>query len=97
MILDGHGSHVILTVIEQAQDVGLDMVVLPLHTSNAFEPLDVSYFKPFKTKHLKINETMVINNHLELNNMILANYVDITLEHVLLKIKHKSMFRVIGI
>jgi hypothetical protein len=47
LILDGHGSHVILKVIEQAKDVGLDMVVLPLHTSNAFEPLDVSYFKPF--------------------------------------------------
>jgi hypothetical protein len=40
---------------------------------------------------------MVINNYLELNNMILANYVNITLEHVLLKTKHKSMIRVIGI
>jgi hypothetical protein len=80
---------VTLKVIEQAKDFGLDMVVLLLHTSNAFEPLDVSYFKRFKTKHSKNNETMVINNYLELNNMILVNYVDITLEHVLLKIKHK--------
>jgi hypothetical protein len=42
---------VTLKVIEQAKDFGLDMVVLLLHTSNAFEPLDVSYFKRFKTKH----------------------------------------------
>jgi hypothetical protein len=32
---------------------------------------------------------MVIYNYIELKNMILANYVDITLEHVLLKIKNK--------
>jgi hypothetical protein len=53
LILDGHGSHVIFKVIGQAKDFGIDMVILLLHTSNAFEPLDVFYFKPFKTKHFK--------------------------------------------
>jgi hypothetical protein len=41
------------------------------------------------SNQLNFFETMVIYNYIELNNMILANYVDITLEHVLLKIKNK--------
>jgi len=34
--LNGHGSHVILKAISQAQDMGLDMITLPSHTSHAF-------------------------------------------------------------
>ncbi len=34
LILDGHGSHVTLETIEQAQDFGLDMITLPSHTSH---------------------------------------------------------------
>jgi hypothetical protein len=35
LILDGHGSHVTLETIEQAQEFGLDMITLPFHTSHA--------------------------------------------------------------
>jgi hypothetical protein len=48
LTLDGYGSHVILEAIEHAQQFGLDMITLPSHTSHALQPLDVSYFKPFK-------------------------------------------------
>jgi len=34
-ILDGHGFHVTLEAIEQAQTFGLNMVILPSHTSHA--------------------------------------------------------------
>ncbi len=34
LILDGHGSHVTLEAIEQVQEFGLDMIILPLHTSH---------------------------------------------------------------
>jgi hypothetical protein len=46
--MDGHGNHVTLEVIEYAKDIGLDIITLPFHTSHAFLPLDVSYFKPLK-------------------------------------------------
>jgi hypothetical protein len=36
LIIDGHGSHVTLEAIEQAQTFGLDMITLPSHTSHAF-------------------------------------------------------------
>jgi hypothetical protein len=35
LIFDGHGSHVILEVIEQVKKFGLDMITLPSHTSHA--------------------------------------------------------------
>ncbi len=42
LILDGHGSHVTLKAIGQAQTFGLGMITLPSHTSHAFQPLDVN-------------------------------------------------------
>jgi hypothetical protein len=35
LILDGHGSHVTLEAIKQAQKFGLDMNTLPSHTFHA--------------------------------------------------------------
>jgi hypothetical protein len=48
LILDGHNSHITLEVARAAKSVGLDLISLPLHTSHALQPLDVSIFKPFK-------------------------------------------------
>ena len=48
LILDGHGSHVILEVARAAMEVGLDLLSLPSHTFHALQPLDVAVFKPFK-------------------------------------------------
>ncbi len=39
--------------IRQAHAFGLDMVTFLSHTSHTIKPLDVSYFKPFKTKFRK--------------------------------------------
>jgi hypothetical protein len=54
LILNGHGSHVSLEAIEQVQQFGLDMITLFSHNSHVLQPLDVSYFKPFKTIFKKI-------------------------------------------
>jgi hypothetical protein len=51
-ILDGHNSHVILEVVTIAMEAGMDIISLPSHTSHALQPLDVSCFKPFKTRVL---------------------------------------------
>jgi hypothetical protein len=64
LTLNGHGSHVSLEVIEQAQQFGLDMITLPSHTSHVLQPLDVNCFKPFKTTFEKERT----------NNMVRSNY-----------------------
>jgi hypothetical protein len=62
--LDGHGSHVTFEGIEQAQEFGLDMIILPSHTFNAIQPLDVACFKPFKiTFKNERNISMVRRNY----------------------------------
>jgi len=48
LILDGHGSHVGMEVIQMAMSKGLDLLSLPSHTSHALQPLDAACFKPFK-------------------------------------------------
>jgi hypothetical protein len=50
LVLDGHGSHVTLEALKQAMTFHLNMITLPSHTSHTLQPLNVSCFKPFKTK-----------------------------------------------
>lgn len=38
LVLNGHGSPVILEVIEQTQKFGLNMIISPLHLSHVFQP-----------------------------------------------------------
>jgi hypothetical protein len=49
------------------------MVALPFHTSHAFQPLNVSYFKPFKIAFKKErNAIMATSKFNELDNITLA-------------------------
>ncbi len=94
LILDGHGSHVTLKAIERASQFGLDMLVLLAHTSHALQPLDVNYFKPFKFAFRKEKDnSMVRNNHLELDKVTLASWVNKTLNQSLSKQNILSGFR----
>jgi len=63
LILDGHGSHVTFEAIEQAQKFGLDMIILPSHTSNALQPLNVVYVKPFKTIFKKERDIAMVRRN----------------------------------
>ncbi|MCO5611041.1 hypothetical protein L7F22_065291 [Adiantum nelumboides] len=53
LILDGHGSHVTLDVVENARSMGIDIITLPAHTSHKLQPLDVSVFKSLKVQFRK--------------------------------------------
>ncbi len=86
LVLDGHGSHVTLKVVSQAQEMGLDMITLPSHTSRDLEPLDVSCFKPFKTTFRKVRDVaMFRNNHMELYKITLDGWVNKVMEQSLTK------------
>jgi hypothetical protein len=98
LILDGHGSHVSLKAIKHTQQFGLNMITLLSHTSHALQPLDVSYFKPFKTSFRKErNNNMVRNNYNELNKATLTTWVNKALDVALSKSNIKSGFQVTGI
>jgi len=80
---------------EQAIEFKLNMVTLLSHTSHAFQPLDVTYFKPFKNAFKRdFFFAVVVNNHFELNKITLARWADKALEKSLKKYNIKSRFRV---
>jgi hypothetical protein len=81
LIINNHGSHVILESIEQTQAFGLNMMTLSSHTSHALQPLDVACFKPFKTTFRKEkNGAMASINYTKANKTILATEVDKAME-----------------
>lgn len=50
LILDGHSSHTTaIDLLELAQENDIILFCLPSHTTQALQPLDRSFFKPFKT------------------------------------------------
>lgn len=44
LIMDGHGSHISIEVIELARDNGIHLLCLPAHTTHILHPLDVGVF-----------------------------------------------------
>jgi len=68
--------------------MGLNMITLPSHTSNVFEPLDVFCFKPLKITFRKVKDVAIfINNHMGPNKITLTRWpVNQALEHSLTKI-----------
>lgn len=48
LILDGHASHTIYSVVDLCDSLDIELLLLPPHTSHALQPLDVSFFKPLK-------------------------------------------------
>lgn len=51
LILDGHGSHKELAVIEYARANNIHMLSTPPHTTHKLQPLDRVFFKPFKSAY----------------------------------------------
>jgi len=48
LILNGHNLHMIIDDVHNTRKVGLDLIILPSHTSHVLQPFDVACFKPFK-------------------------------------------------
>ena len=48
IILDGHHSHKTLEAITFCRDKGIQLLSLPPHSTHKMQPLDRTYFKPFK-------------------------------------------------
>ncbi len=69
------------------------MITLPSHTSHALQPLDVSCFKHFKIT-FNIYISMVNNDYKDPHKIILANWVDKTLDATLSKKNIKNGFKV---
>jgi hypothetical protein len=48
LTFDGHNSHLTFVTVKAAMDNKIILLCLPPHTSHRLQPLDVSFFRPFK-------------------------------------------------
>ncbi len=69
LVMDGHGSHVSIELIELARANHVHLLCLPSHTTHILQPLDVGVFKSFKSnfskacsRYLAANPGRVITN-----------------------------------
>ena len=53
LVMDGHGSHVSIELIEVAHANDVHLLCLPSHTTHILQPLDVGVFKSFKANFSK--------------------------------------------
>ena len=98
LLLDRHGSHVTLEVVQKAKSRGLDIITLPSHTSHRLQPLDVSIFKPFKVAFRTCRDRWSIENKGRgARKEELAEWVGTALKKVLTPIKITKGFEATGI
>ncbi|XP_075990190.1 uncharacterized protein LOC142985832 [Anticarsia gemmatalis] len=50
LIYDGHSTHIQLSLLEKAAELGVTILKLPSHASHLLQPLDLSVFKSMKDK-----------------------------------------------
>jgi hypothetical protein len=94
LILDGHGSHLTMDVVKTARAVGLDLLMLPSHTSHAMQPLDVSCFKLFKQAFRLLRDVWTLRNKSRgAPKEVLATWVSSALEKALTEKNITSGFR----
>ena len=53
LIMDGHGTHMSIELIELARSSGVHLLCLPSHTTHILQPLDVGVFRSFKSNFSK--------------------------------------------
>jgi hypothetical protein len=62
LILDNHVSHVSLAAVEQCRENFITLLTIPPHTSHKMQPLDVSFFGPFKKRFVAECDKFMLNN-----------------------------------
>lgn len=62
LFVDNHRSHTSLQAIDFARDSGIIMVGFPPHTTHRLQPMDVSFFGPFKTYFSQECDSYLVNH-----------------------------------
>ena len=62
MILDNHVSHLSIAAVEYCRQQGVIMLTMPPHSSHMIQPLDVTFFGPFKTYYSQACDNWVVSH-----------------------------------
>ena len=62
LIMDGHGSHLNIDIINLCRENNIHLYCLPPHTTHIFQPLDVAIFRPVKAHFNKITQLLTVGS-----------------------------------
>ena len=62
LILNSHEVHASLAAMDVAKENGVILLTLPPKTSHKLQPLDVSYYKPFKTAYSRAMDNWMLSH-----------------------------------
>lgn len=62
LVLDNHETHLSVEAVEFASEVGIVMLTFPPHTSNKFQPLDLTVYGPLQTFYDQAVDAWLKNN-----------------------------------
>ena len=99
ILMDGHGSHISIDVIEQARADNVHLLCLPAHTTHILQLLDVGVFKSFTgnftkacTKYIADNPGRVVTTD-KLASLVAATWpVPYTLVNIMAGFKKSGVF-----
>ena len=107
LIIDGHGSHganstpLSYELLSLAKDVGIHILLLPPHTTNILQPLDVGVFRPFKVNLSKLTDGLkllaVSGNYASINKTNFTAIFKEALDRTICLATIKNGFRKTGI
>ena len=70
LIMDGHESHITWELVKESRQNDVLLLLLPPHTTNILQPLDVAIFVPMKINFAKLTDATKLL-------AVTANYSDI--------------------
>ncbi|XP_065650393.1 uncharacterized protein LOC136078543 [Hydra vulgaris] len=62
LIVDNHNSHISFSAIEYCRKHSIVMLTLPPHATHMMQPLDVTFFSPFKTYYSQACDNWMVNH-----------------------------------
>ena len=62
LLVDAYKTHMTLAVVTKAACLGIDIALLPPHTTHRLQPLDVAVLKSFKTNFLVVRDRFIARN-----------------------------------
>ena len=101
LIIDGHWLHISYSIIKRAVEENIKVILLPPHTTNVLQPLDIGLFRSFKSNFSKATDGVTMLSVTgDYQNINKANFTGIfkeSFERSMILTTIKNGFRKIGI
>lgn len=96
LVFDGHTSHISIELIELARENDVHLLCLPAHSSHVLQPLDVSVYKPLKTKWKQLLDEFYLSGNSIVSKELFPSLLEQVREKALTRTNAVSGFEATG-